>query len=291
MRLAFLGTPEPAVVTLRALVSAGHDIVIVITRPDRRRGRGSELSASPVKAAAQELGLRVGHRLADLDDLDVERAIVVAYGAMIPRALLEQLPMLNVHFSLLPRWRGAAPVERAILAGDLETGVSVMTLDEGLDTGPVHLERRVSVGEKTSSELLNELALVGADALLEVLASPELLSSPSAQVGEPTYAQKFTPEIFHLSPTMSRELLLRTVRLGRAFILVSERRLRITAASAVDGPDLAPGLIGIRDGHLAIGLTEGAVELETVQQEGSRSMEARDWWAGARLDEVTAQWS
>ena len=291
MRLAFLGTPEPAVISLRALVAAGHEIAIVITRPDRRRGRGSELSASPVKITAQELGVRVGHRLTDLDDVEVERAVVVAYGAMIPSSLLERLPMLNVHFSLLPRWRGAAPVERAILAGDPVTGVSIITLDEGLDTGPVHLERRVDVGSKSSSDLLYELAHMGAEAVLEVLASPELLASPIAQFGEPTYAQKVTKETFHLSPTMSRELLLRTVRLGRAFTFVGARRLRIDGASALDNFDLTPGSIGVREGHVVIGTLEGGVALVTVQPEGSRLMTARDWWTGARLDESTARWS
>jgi methionyl-tRNA formyltransferase len=118
MRLAFLGTPEPAIPSLRALVEAGHEVVIVITRPDRRRGRGSALSSSPVKGAALELGLRVSHQMSDLNGLNVERGVVVAYGALIRGSVLEKIPMLNVHFSLLPRWRGAAPVERAILAGD-----------------------------------------------------------------------------------------------------------------------------------------------------------------------------
>src|SRR5277367_1823366 len=129
MRLVFLGTPEAAVPSLDAVVAAGHDVVLVITRPDRRRGRGSELSPSPVKVAATRLGLSVGHRLADLDDIDAERGVVVAYGAIIPAAILDRLPMLNVHFSLLPRWRGAAPVQRAILAGDEETGISIISLE------------------------------------------------------------------------------------------------------------------------------------------------------------------
>lgn len=291
MRLAFLGTPEPAVVSLRSLVGAGHDIDIVITRPDRRRGRGSELSASPVKVAAQELGLRVGHRLTDLDDAAVERAIVVAYGAIIPGPLLDRIPMLNVHFSLLPRWRGAAPVERAILAGDLETGVSIMALDEGLDTGPVHLERRVSVAEKSAFELLAELAYLGAGAVLDVLASPDLLASPTAQVGEPTYAHKLTNETFHLSPTMSRELFLRTVRLGRAYTFVGDRRLKISSASAFDGTDLLAGSIAVHDGTVIFGVHDGVVAVGLVQPEGSRPMKASDWWMGARLDESSARWS
>ena len=136
MRLVFLGTPEAAVPTLEAVVDAGHEVVLVVTRPDRRRGRGSELTPSPVKAAALRLGLSVTHRLADVADVDADRAVVVAYGAIIPETLLKKTPMLNVHFSLLPRWRGAAPVQRAILAGDEETGVSIISLEATLDTGP-----------------------------------------------------------------------------------------------------------------------------------------------------------
>lgn len=130
MRLVFLGTPEAAVPSLRALVEAGHDVVLVITRPDRRRGRGSALSPSPVKVAATQLGLAVSHRLGDVNDIRVERGVVVAYGAIIPQLVLDRVPMLNVHFSLLPRWRGAAPVQRAILAGDEETGVSIISLKQ-----------------------------------------------------------------------------------------------------------------------------------------------------------------
>src|ERR1700691_634095 len=221
MRLAFLGTPEAAVPSLRALVDAGHEVEIVITRPDRKRGRGGALSPSPIKACAQRLGLRVGHRLSDLDELDVERGVVVAYGRLIPAELLARVPMLNVHFSLLPRWRGAAPVERAILAGDAETGVSIMTLDVDLDTGPVHLECRVTIGDKTLATLLDELSELGARALSEVLASPELLTHPRAQEGEVTYAEKLSKDEFHLVPAMSAEQLLRIVRLGPAFTFVN----------------------------------------------------------------------
>src|ERR1019366_745316 len=127
MRLAFLGTPGAAVAALEALVGAGHDVAIVISQPDRRRGRGNDVSASPVKAAALAMGLEVADDVAALVDIDVDYGIVVAYGVIIPAAVLERTPMLNVHFSLLPRWRGAAPVERAILAGDEETGVGIIS--------------------------------------------------------------------------------------------------------------------------------------------------------------------
>ena len=141
MRLVFLGTPSAAVPALEALVEAGHEVALVITRPDRRRGRGSLLSPSPVKQRALDLGLRVAHSVKELDGLGAEWGVVVAYGAMIPASVLAITPMLNVHFSLLPRWRGAAPVERAILAGDERTGVCVMSLKRPSIPDPCTRER------------------------------------------------------------------------------------------------------------------------------------------------------
>lgn len=290
MRLVFLGTPEAAVAPLIALVDAGHHVELVITRPDRRRGRGGELSPSPVKVAALSRGLRVGHRLAELDDLDVDRGVVVAYGVIIPGALLKRIPMLNVHFSLLPRWRGAAPVERAILAGDAETGVSVMTLEVELDTGPVHLERRVAIGEKTAAALLDELSRVGAAALVEVLASSDLLEHPTVQVGDVTYAQKLDKETFHVTPSMDVELFLRTVRLGRAFCFVNERRLLVLRARRSDHT-VASATVRADSGDVVLGVANGAVALDEVRPEGSKAMSASSWWAGARLNADAAQWS
>lgn len=290
MRLAFLGTPEAAVPSLNALVDAGHDVVIVITRPDRRRGRGAELSPSPVKAAALCLGLAVGHRLSDLDGADIERAVVVAYGAMIPAAVLDRIPMLNVHFSLLPKWRGAAPVERAILAGDVETGVAVMSLEATLDTGPLHAERRTLVDAKTATVLTNELASLGAEALVEVLATPALLDHPTVQVGEATYADKLTKETFHLEPSMPVVLLERTVRLGRAYTFVNGRRLRVLEGR-VDAAEGRAGSIADVDGGLALVANDGALVLEMVQPEGSRAMSAKAWWVGARADPSRTTWA
>jgi len=290
MRLAFLGTPEAAVASLRALVEAGHDVAIVITRPDRRRGRGAQLSSSPVKVAALELGLTVGHSLGELEQVQVERGVVVAYGAMIPSALLVKVPMLNVHFSLLPRWRGAAPVERAILAGDEVTGVSVMSLEAALDTGPVHAERQTNVDAKTASELTSELAILGAELLVEVLADEELLAHPVAQAGEPTYAEKLAAETFHLLSSMPVSQLERTVRLDRAFTLINGRRVKVLTAHAVALAG-APGSIVEIQGGVALVTFDGALALERVQPEGSRPMNARDWWSGARLDASLIEWA
>ncbi|MGC8510212.1 MAG: methionyl-tRNA formyltransferase [Acidimicrobiales bacterium] len=285
MRLAFLGTPEAAVVVLDALVDAGHDVAVVVTRPDRRRGRGPELTPSPVARAARERGLTVVHRVADIEPYEVARGVVVAYGAMIPASVLARTPMLNVHFSLLPRWRGAAPVERAILAGDAVSGVSIMTLEATLDTGPVHLEQRVALDAKTVSELTDELARVGARALLEVLASPDLLASPTAQVGPATYAEKITGETLHLTPSMSGPLLERTVRLERAYLLVDGRRLAVRRAHVVTARDVPASTVARIGNEVVAAGERAALALDEVRPEGSRSMTGLAWWAGARWSE------
>jgi methionyl-tRNA formyltransferase len=282
MRLVFLGTPEAAVPSLEALVAAGHDLELVVTQPDRRRGRGGDTSASPVKAAAIRLGLRVADSLEALEGVEAQRGVVVAYGALIPASVLARIPMLNVHFSLLPRWRGAAPVERAILAGDRETGVGVISLEATLDTGPLHAEGRTLIAQKTASELTGELAQMGARLVTEVLASEEMLSHPWPQVGESTYAAKLTPETFHLSPEMSAQQALRVVQLERAYFKVQGQRLLILRAHEGDGA-LAPGALARRDATVYAGFADAALELSWVQPEGSRTMSGAAWWAGARF--------
>jgi methionyl-tRNA formyltransferase len=281
MRLVFLGTPEAAVPTLDALIEAGHEVVLVVTRPDRRRGRGSDLTASPVKATALRLGLNVTHRLGDVADVEAERAVVVAYGAIIPSALLATTPMLNVHFSLLPRWRGAAPVQRAILAGDEETGVSIISLEATLDTGPVHLERRLKIGEDTADQLTRRLADLGAQALIDVLASPDLLDHPTPQSGESTYAEKVGAETFRLSPAMTRELAWRTVRLGHAYFFLGTKRIAVLEARASE-TTLSEGELMSHGGEVVLGFSDGGLVLGTVRPEGGKTMGARAWWSGLR---------
>jgi methionyl-tRNA formyltransferase len=289
MRLAFLGTPEAAIPTLEALVNADYDVTLVITQPDRRRGRGAELAPSPVKRVALALGIPVSHRLADLYDHDVDRAVVVAYGVIIPTPLLEKVPMLNVHFSRLPRWRGAAPVERAILAGDKETGVTVISLEPTLDSGPIHIERSVRVGDKTARALVAELAALGAAALLEVLASTELLDHPRAQVGEVTYAEKITKETLHLVPEMARVLVSRTVRLGGAHLFIATKRLGVVAVHASEF-DMPPGGMALVEGEVVLATIDGTLTLDEVRPEGSTTMSAKAWWAGLRGSKDDLRW-
>jgi methionyl-tRNA formyltransferase len=184
-------------------------------------------------------------------------------------------------------------VEWAILAGDEVTGVSIMSLDVALDTGPVHLARQLSIGDKNASELLEELSQLGATALLEVLASPDLLAHPRAQEGEATYAAKLTTETFHVVPTMDQSLMLRTVRLGRAFTLVNGRRLRILRAHATDvtGTAGTAGTLSVINGMVVLQGALGAICVDEVQSEGSTPMSVTAWWAGARVDGASALWS
>ena len=280
MRVAFLGTPAEAVPALEALLGAGHEVVTVVTRPDRRRGRGGRAEPSPVGQVAHGLGLEVVHRLADLDASRATLGVVVAYGALVPAALLERLPMLNVHFSLLPRWRGAAPVARAILAGDEQTGVSIMSLEPTLDTGPVHLARALEVGERTLSELSGELARLGASALLEVLADPALLAHPAPQEGQPTYAEKLTPADFRLTPALGLAQAQRVVRLERAWLEIDAERVHVLAARPASSA-CAPGQI-CAPGPVCVGVADGALELSQVRPAGRRAMAGDAWWRGRR---------
>jgi methionyl-tRNA formyltransferase len=288
VKLVFLGTPPPAAAILREIVSAGHEVSLVITRPDAKRGRGSALSPSPVKEVALELGLPVSHSLAALDDVDAELGVVVAYGALIPASRLEKLPMLNVHFSLLPRWRGAAPVERCILAGDIETGVGVMTLEPTLDTGPVHLELRTEVGDKTSGELLEELTKLGGRAITKVLSDPDLRSNATPQVGDATYAAKLSSVDFQIEPADSAVQALRVIRLERTRIQTGKGSVRVVRArqSQLSVPE---GSISRLDGVILLGLSDGSLELVEVRPEGSKTMGANSWWDGLRVERL--EWS
>ncbi|MGC1238771.1 MAG: methionyl-tRNA formyltransferase [Acidimicrobiales bacterium] len=290
MRLVFLGTPEAAVPTLEAVIDAGHEVVLVVTRPDRRRGRGSQLSPSPVKEVALRHGLAVTHRLADVADVDAQRGVVVAYGAIIPESLLHKLPMLNVHFSLLPRWRGAAPVQRAVLAGDVETGVAIISLEASLDTGPVHLERRIPVGDDSAEDLTRRLAVLGAGALVEVLASPDLLDHPTPQSGETTYAEKLSAETFRLHPAMSSDLAWRTVRLGHAYFSFGPKRIGVVAAHPTFVAP-SPGELFQENAEIVLGVSDGGVVMTSVRPEGGKTMDARSWWSGLRPAEERRAWT
>ena len=281
-RLAYLGTPAMAVPPLRALAEAGHDIILCVTRPDKRRGRGGRTTASPVKEAAAALGIPVSHDLADLPAAQAELAVVVAYGRIIPIPLLDELPMVNLHFSLLPRWRGAAPVERAILAGDDETGVCLMKVEEGLDSGPVYAVRRVPIDEEVTLDALRaRLVEVASTLVVESLVDGlRGLPRPQPQRGEPTIAAKVTQEDLHLDWRGPATQLKRVVRLGHAWTTFRGKRLTVLGAAVADttADGATPGALR----GLAVTTGDGVLVLERVQPESRSPMSAAEWLRGVR---------
>jgi methionyl-tRNA formyltransferase len=274
-----------AVGPLRALVAAGHDISLCITRPDRRRGRGGTITPSPVKEAAASLGIAVSHSMDDVAMSGAELAVVVAYGRIIPEGLLNLVPMVNLHFSLLPRWRGAAPVERAILAGDHETGVCVMRVEAGLDSGPVYARRVVPVDDEVDLPTLrSELVDVGSALLVETLAGGVAgLPAPEPQQGEPTIAAKVANEDLHLQWEEPAAQLHRVVRLGRAWTTFRGRRLGILKSHVV-ADAVGQGLPGTLI-RASVVTGQGALSLLVVQPESRSPMSAEDWLRGIRPTE------
>lgn len=267
MKLVYLGTPDIAASPLRALVGAGHEVVLVVTRPDKRRGRGGGLTPSPVKAAALELGLPVSHVVDDalvaVERDHAELGVVVAFGQIIKPHVLAELPMVNLHFSLLPRWRGAAPVERALLAGDELTGVCLMRVEEGLDTGDVYASRAAPIDDTTTAEQLRaELVAVGTELLLQTLAAPlgDWIGEGYPQQGEVTYASKFESAEFEIDWGAPVVHIHRLIRVGGAWTTFRSKRLKIKAADLVDG-QIVPTI---------------------VQPEGKPAMTFQSWRNGAR---------
>jgi methionyl-tRNA formyltransferase len=270
-----------AVVPLRALVADGHEVALVVSQPDRRRGRGGRLVPSPVKAAATELGLPVTERVDDVVRVGAELGVVVAYGRLIRPHVLAALPMVNVHFSLLPRWRGAAPVERAILAGDATTGVCIMALEEGLDTGPVYACEELPIGpDDTADDLRAVLVERGTALLLGLLRDG--LAEPRPQEGEPTYASKLEPVEHHLDWSRPARELHRIVRLGQAWTTFRGHRFKVLRAGlSPAGSPAEPGVL--EPETLVVATGDGGLELVEVQPEGRPPQAAAAWRNGARL--------
>jgi methionyl-tRNA formyltransferase len=303
MRLVFLGSPPEAQGALRALHEAGHEIALVITQPDRKRGRGGDLVPSPVKRTATELGLtvvtpeRCKEALPDIAASGAELGVVVAFGQLIPPSVLAALPSgyVNVHFSLLPRWRGAAPVERAMLAGDEETGVCLMQLEAGLDTGPVYACRTIPITpDDTAGDLRRRLADLGTELLLaEIDSIPGRV--PVSQEGEETYAAKLSVEEFAVDWMRPAAELARLVMAGNpkpgAWTTAKGARLKLLRARAEDdaagdgGDRPEPGTL-VGPARVATGA--GVLMLGEVQPEGKAAMAASAWAAGFRGDRLGA---
>jgi methionyl-tRNA formyltransferase len=283
MRLAFMGTPEFAVPTLDALVAAGHEVVVVYTQPPRPANRGKKLTPSSVQARAEELGLPVrtpvslrnAEAQAEFAAFDLDVAVVAAYGLILPQAILDapKHGCLNVHGSLLPRWRGAAPVQRAILAGDEKTGVMVMQMEAGLDTGPVRATTEIELGQKTTGELTDELAELGAELMVVVLndiAEHPTVPQPDEGV---TYASKIEKAETRIDFSVPAEQVERQVRAFNpapgAWFEFEGERYRVLAAelSAKNG---AAGTV--LDDELTVACSTDAIRPTLIQRAGKPAM-------------------
>ncbi|WP_298298019.1 methionyl-tRNA formyltransferase [uncultured Litoreibacter sp.] len=291
MRLVFMGTPEFSVAALDALVDAGHEICAVYSQPPRPAGRGKKLRASPVQARAEALGLDVRHPVslkspdvqAEFAALEADIAVVVAYGLLLPQAVLDAPARgcLNIHASLLPRWRGAAPIHRAIMARDAETGVCIMQMEAGLDTGPVLTRRVLEIGTReTTGELHDRLAALGAAQIVETLAQLDgLTPEPQAEDGV-TYAAKIDKAEARVDwsrPAVEVDALIRGLSpFPGAWTRVNGERVKLLGSYVVD----EDGLHGAVLGGFRIACGSGAVQVTRAQREGKKPMDMGEFLKG-----------
>jgi methionyl-tRNA formyltransferase len=296
LRLAFMGTPDFAVPTLAELIVQGHDIACVYSQPPRPKGRGMALEPGPVHKFAESAGLPVRTPVSlkgaaeqeDFAALNLDAAIVVAYGLLLPKPILQapRLGCFNLHGSLLPRWRGAAPIQRAVMAGDEETGVMVMQMDEGLDTGPVLMAEKIRIGRKTSGDLAAELSRLGADLMARALGALERgrVTAQAQSAAGVTYAKKIAKDEARIDWSKSAgeiDCLIRGLAPAPgAFTEVKGERLKILYAMPVQDRG-QPGEVITDDLTIACG--DGALRLMKVQRAGKGVMEARELLKGFAL--------
>lgn len=300
MRVVFMGTPDFAVPSLRELASR-FEVVLVLTRPDAVRSRGKKLEPSPVKAAALELDIpvmeatRITPEVMDrLHEAEADIFCVAAYGCILPDEVLHMAPLgiVNVHASLLPRWRGAAPIQRAILAGDERAGISIMRIGHGVDTGAYCAQASCSVAGKTADELTAELAQLGADLLCDTL--PALADETAVWTEQDeslvTHAQKISKAEMRLDPQESALVNLRRVFASSdaapARCIAAGKPVRIMRAVAADGDAsmCAAGELVCQSKRIYIGCSDGALEITSVKPDGKRQMDASAWAAGLHGD-------
>lgn len=299
MRIVFMGTPEFACPSLSA-VSKSHDVVRVVTRPDAVRGRGKRLEPSPVKALAGELGLAVieASRMTPevMDELraaEADLCVVAAFGCILPDDLLEMFPLgcVNVHASLLPRWRGAAPIQRAVLEGDELAGASIMRVVHELDAGAYCAQVSTAVAGKTSSELLDELGHLGAEALVEAIGRIADGTAVWTEQDESlvTYAHKIEKAEMRLDPAdgalANVRRVLASTDAAPARCEVAGKGVRLMRAMTCDDA-LAAGEVLVSHGRVALGCVDGALEVLDVKPDGKREMQASAWAAGLRADHL-----
>ena len=304
MRVVFMGTPDFAVPSLKKLAH-DHQVALVITRPDAVRGRGKTLEPSPVKECAQELNLPVleanrmtSEVISAIREVQPEVLCVVAFGCILPDEVISLAPYgaLNVHASLLPRWRGAAPIQRAILAGDAVAGVSIMKIAHELDAGDWYKQTSCEIGSKNTEQLTDALAHLGADALSEALSELKdgSLEWQKQDEREVTFAPKVTKQEMKLTPEDSARVNVLRVQASSdaapARVFVGGRSLRVLSAQlAPSDVSVAQGSVTVQDRRLFLGCAEGSIELLEVRPDGKRSMDAQSFAAGLQKSQMTWQ--
>jgi len=295
VRIIFAGTPPFAAAALNALADAGHDIALVLTQPDRPAGRGMKLMPSAVKQAALARGLPVSQppslkspeAQTELRAVDADVMVVAAYGLILPQAVLDlpRLGCLNIHASLLPRWRGAAPIQRAILAGDVETGITIMQMDAGLDTGAMLSKTMVPIrDDDTAASLHDVLAAAGASAIVEALANYATLVPAAQDDAQATYAAKLSKDEAQLDWNQPADALARAVRAYNpapgAWTLLEGAPLKVWMAATATGAG-DPGTVLRADAEgLVVACGSGALALREIQPAGSKRMSAAAFLAG-----------
>ena len=295
MRIIFMGTPDFAVPTLQALVDAAHDVVCVYTQPPRPGGRrGRELTPSPVQSRAEDLGIEVRHptslksaeEQARFAELDADVAVVAAYGLILPQAVLDapEHGCLNVHASILPKWRGAAPIHRAIMAGDPVTGVTIMQMEAGLDTGPMLAFARTPVEDKTTGELTEELAEIGAQLMVGTLIDLAALHPLEQDDDKATYAAKIDKSEARIDWSRPAEELVRQIHglspFPGAWFELDGDRVKVLRAEKVDGEG-SPG--EVLDAQLTIACGEGAIRPLELQRAGKPKMDLETFLRGNKV--------
>ncbi len=298
MRIIFMGTPDFAVPALVALHHAGHEIACVYTQPPSRSGRGKKLRPSPVHAKAEELGIevRTPKSLKPADEkeafaaLDADIAVVAAYGLILPQAILDapRHGCLNIHASILPRWRGAAPIHRAVMAGDEETGVTIMQMEAGLDTGPMLHIVRTPIGRKTTGELFAELAQLGAGAMVDVLADLDAYPPIVQDDDTSTHAPKVDKAEARIDWAEAAETIERLVRglapFPGAWFEIGDERVKLLLAEEAGGAG-EPGTV--LDDDLTITCGSGAIRPLRLQRAGKPAMDREDFMRGRPIDAGT----
>ena len=301
MKIIFAGTPEAAVPTLEALISSDFEVVAVLTRPDALQGRKRILTPSPVAQVAIAQGIPViyANRIEDevqkaIEDSAADLGVVVAYGALLPQQTLDSMKLgwINLHFSTLPHWRGAAPVQWQVISGASQAGSSVFQLVQELDAGDVYDSREwLILPDETAGELLTRLSVLGAQQVLDVVRSIDTrFAEPKPQIGESTYARKLSLEDGHLNLSQDSESVYNQFRgvtpEPGAFVLFGDERLKIIEARLGTDEEVVPSAITSASKKLYLGCVTGSLELISVQPAGKQGMSAMDWFRGLRQEVV-----